>query len=264
MTSVARLIAYRWLKIALRLQRPEEMLPVLPRDATAAHRLLLRAWDKAQVCRSNAPGVPAAYYSLVYDGVQFPGKRPWHDRWSYLEGATCYRRKRVLELGCNMGLLSTYVMKAGGAAAAMGVDADGGVLQAARLVARALGVAPEFSQIDLDSPEPWESRLLDFRADLVFALSVLKWVRDKARLLAFLGNFPELVYEGHDGLDIEVARLKSAGFQHIRLICESERRRPVIYCRRSQESFGWVGAHAGRKPTVKPAAAGFERAAEEG
>ena len=194
--------------------------------------MLLRAWDKAQLSRANAPGVPAAYYSFVYDGVHFPGRRAWEQRWSYLEMAASYEGKRVLELGCNMGLLSTYSIRAGGAVAAMGVDADGGILEAARLVARALGVTPMFAQINVDSARDWESQLLDFRADLVFALSVLKWVRDKTRFLAFLGKFPELVFEGHDDLDVEIARLKSVGFEHIRLICLSERQRPVIYCRR--------------------------------
>ena len=68
--------------------------------------------------------------------------------------------------------------------------------------------------------------------DVVFCLSVLNWVRDEGRLLAFLGRFEELVYEGHDSARAEARRLRAAGFGSIRLVATSERRRPILHCRK--------------------------------
>jgi hypothetical protein len=74
----------------------------------------------------------------------------------------------------------------------------------------------------------WEDRLASFRPDVVTALSVVQWVADKDRFLQFLGRFPELLYEGHDPVDIERARLLGAGFDRVELIGESERSRPLL------------------------------------
>ena len=60
------------------------------------------------------------------------------------------------------------------------------------------------------------------------ALSVLHWVQDQGRLLAFLGRFDEVVFEGHDSSRIERARLREAGFTEIDLVDTSERGRPIL------------------------------------
>ena len=91
---------------------------------------------------------------------------------------------------------------------------------------------PDFRRIDFDDDPDWEAALAAFRPDVVFALSVAHWLRDQARLLAFLGRFDELIYEGHDSARTECRRLAAAGFEAIELACTSERGRPVLHCRK--------------------------------
>jgi SAM-dependent methyltransferase len=207
-------------------------LPRLPPEADPALRSLHAAWQLAASAGANAPGARLAYYELDIGGLRLPGERPWAGRWRCLQGITDYRGRRVLELGCNLGLLSTFLLKHAGAAAALAVDRNATILTAAARAARAYGVRPEFRAIDLDRDEDWESALAAFRPDVVFALSLFRWVRDKTRLLAFLGRFEELIYEGHDSTRTERRRLRAAGFAEVALVATSERGRPILHCRR--------------------------------
>jgi hypothetical protein len=50
----------------------------------------------------------------------------------------------------------------------------------------------------------------------VFALNLLNWVEDKTRLLAVLGRFEELIFEGHDST--------RARFLHDRAGCDRRAR----------------------------------------
>jgi trans-aconitate methyltransferase len=145
---------------------------------------------------------------------------------------TTYANRRVLELGCNMALLSTFLLKEAEASAALAVDRDPAILAAAAKVALAFGVQPQFLRVDFDRDDGWEDQLAAFRPDVVVALSVLHWVQDQGRLLAFLGRFDEVVFEGHDSSRIERARLREAGFTEIDLVDTSERGRPILLARR--------------------------------
>jgi hypothetical protein len=129
-------------------------------------------------------------------------------------------------------LLSTFLLKEGGASAALAVDRDPAILAAAAKVAEAFGVHPVFAQIDFDCDPHWEQRLLAFQPDVVVALSVLHWVQDKARFLAFLSRFDEVVFEGHDSSRTERDRLRRAGFAEIDLVDTSERGRPILVARK--------------------------------
>jgi hypothetical protein len=131
-----------------------------------------------------------------------------------------------------MSLLSCFLLKEGKATAAMGVDVDPSILEAAKLVSSALGVDPVYRQQDFDSPSGWENELKEFKPDLVFALNVLNWVQDKERFLNFLGCFDEIIFEGHDDFETERNNFKARGFRNIKLISITERKRPVIHCRR--------------------------------
>jgi hypothetical protein len=99
-------------------------------------------------------------------------------------------------------------------------------------VASALGVCPDFRIQDFDAPEMWEDELEGFKPDIVFALNVLQWVRDKGRLMAFLGRFHEIIFEGHDSVEMEMRRFRDIGFSDIRLVTITERKRPLMYCRK--------------------------------
>jgi cyclopropane fatty-acyl-phospholipid synthase-like methyltransferase len=145
---------------------------------------------------------------------------------------TTYTNRRVLELGCNMALLSTFALREAGAQTALAVDCDPTILDAAAKIARAFGMAPEFRRIDFDRDTGWEDQLEAFRPDIVVALSVLHWVQDKARFLAFLGRFDEVIFEGHDSSRIERCRLRLAGFTEIDLVDTSERGRAILRARK--------------------------------
>jgi hypothetical protein len=212
--------------------RPEPELPIIRSDSDDSVRLLYQAWQIARESGANSPGDCVAYYSLEYGGYQFPGERPWLDRWTILRGITDYSGKRVLELGCNMGLLSCFLLRHSGVSAALGVDCSDSVLRSAEVIARAFVVQPTFARVDLDSAENWECGLQAFCPDVVFALNVLNWVKDKGRLLSFLGRFREVIFEGHDAVEVEKMRLAEVGFVKIKEIGQSERRRAILYCSR--------------------------------
>jgi Phosphotransferase enzyme family len=207
--------------------------PSLPASAGPAARTLHEAWRIAAAANASSPGRAIAYYQLDFDGLHFPGERPWAARWRSLRRVSAYTDRRVLELGCNMALLSTFLLKEAGAAAALAVDRDPMILEAAAKVAQAFGVQPQLRRVDFDRDAAWEDQLEAFAPDVVVALSVLRWVQDKARFLAFLGRFDEVIFEGHDSSRTERARLRQAGFGAIDLVDTSERGRPIILARKS-------------------------------
>ena len=209
-------------------------LPVLPDSASSQLKNLLQAWKIAQDSEANAPGQHLAYYSLSLEGYHFPGERPWIDRWDTLRSITDYSSKRILELGCNMGMLSTHLLKDCNVKAALAVDADAKILESAEHVGLAFDVRPILRRIDFDSDDDWEAELADFKADIVFALSVLNWVQDKQRLLNFLGDYAEVIFEGHDSVEVETNRLRTVGFRRFDIVGISERGRAVIHCQKQE------------------------------
>lgn len=207
-----------------------DRLPRVPANNPAA--AVRAAWEIGQNSNASSPGLRKAYYSYKYGRFNFPGERPWKFRWDTLRKITPLSGQRILELGCNMALLSTHALADENAQAALAVDADPAILRAAALVASAHGVTPSLACVDFDSSEDWESALKAFRPDVVFALSVLNWVQQKDRFLRFLGNFSTIMFEGHDSFEIECRRLNEVGFSDIRLVGYSERDRPLMKCRK--------------------------------
>jgi hypothetical protein len=193
--------------------------------------LLAEAWRIAQQSKANAPGQTVAYYSLDVCGEHFPGERPWALRWHHISRCVDFAGKRVLELGCNLGLFSAFANRMG-AAACTGVDADGDILDGARRVAEALGAEVTFRQVDFDSAEDWEADLAGH--DLVLALSVINWVDDKDRFRRFLAGHDEVLFEGHESADVDRAMLREIGFDEVALVATSERNRPVYHAQRTQ------------------------------
>ena len=191
---------------------------------------LEQAWRTAELSKANAKGQNQAYYAFSYRGRHFPGERAWYSRWESIRASVDFEGKSVLELGCNMGMLSTFATLSG-ATSAHGVDHDADIVDAARLVARALGSDATFEQLDLMASDPWEERLGG--RDIVTALSVVHWLPEKERVLRFLGTHDELIYEGHETLDIETARLRSIGFDRIDVVLETERDRHILHARKA-------------------------------
>jgi serine/threonine protein kinase len=205
-------------------------LPTIGYDADPKLNKLFDAWRLAQKSNASAPALPLAYYAIDFAGYHFPGERSWDDRWNRLKNVSDYSGKTILELGCNMGLLSIHLLKEVGAANCIGVDHDKKILESANLISEVYEVNPVFKQINFDSAKDWESDLLSSNIDVVFALNVLNWVNDKDRLLKFLSNFPEIIFEGHDTTEVERKRFEQIGFNTIEEIGYSERERIILKC----------------------------------
>lgn len=223
---------FRLLKIASKTSDDIITLPVIGNDAGFKLKKLLKAWQVAQVSDATSPGRVQAYYSLKAEGYYFPGERPWEERWEILRSITDYSGKRILELGCNMALLSCYLLSQANASAALTVDADKKILEAAEHLSLGFGVKPIIKCVNFDDEDDWETPLIDFKPDIVFALSVLNWIEKKDRFLAFLEKFPLVIFEGHDSIEVERARLYAVGFQHVDIVGTSERGRQIALCRK--------------------------------
>jgi serine/threonine protein kinase len=205
-------------------------LPVINDDADPKLKKLLDAWRLAQKSNASSPALPLAYYAIDFEGYHFPGERPWSERWNRIKNSSNYSGKTILELGCNMGLLSIYLLKEAGAAKCIGVDHDKKILESAKLISEVFEVNPVFKQTNFDTTKDWESDLLSYEIDIVFALNVLNWVNDKDRLLKFLSNFPVIIFEGHETTEVERKRFEQIGFNTIEEIGYSERERIILKC----------------------------------
>lgn len=231
----------RLISITLKLIRKISSLIWKPRQALSVSKdtneniddpdlkLLKQAWEIAQYADANSPGGRIAYYSLDVAGHHFHGERSWTGRWSEISKKVYFQDKEIVECGCNLGLFSAFAHRAG-AEKCVGVDWNNKILEGAHLVSKALHVANEFMRIDFDSPEKWEDKLTGF--DMAIALSVVNWLKDRGRFLAFLGRHNEVIYEGHESVEIEINRLKKVGFKNIETIMVSERNRPVFYAQK--------------------------------
>ncbi len=206
-------------------------LPKITEDTPEDISLIIHAFDIAQQSNASSPGCKMAYYSINYSGYHFPGERPWAERWEILRHLDDYKNKKILELGCNMALLSAFLLKYECAGEALAVDHDPDILRSASLIGKALNVEIHTEKISFDNKNNnWESKLEAFSPDIVFALNVLNWVKDKDRLINFLGRFNKLIFEGHDSYQIERTRLQKVGFKNFKLIVMSERKRPLFIC----------------------------------
>ena len=205
-------------------------LPAIKDDADPKLKKLLDAWRIAQKSNASSPALPLAYYAIDFEGYHFPGERPWSERWNRIKNSSNYSGKTILELGCNMGLLSIYLLKEAGAAKCIGVDHDKKILKSAKLISEVFEVNPRFEQINFDSAKDWEGELLSENIEIVFALNVLNWVNDKDRLLKFLSNFPQIIFEGHETTEVERKRFEQIGFNKIEEIGYSERERIILKC----------------------------------
>ncbi len=199
-------------------------------QADPALETLAEAWRIASSSKASAPDAEIAYYTIDIDGVNFPGERPWMLRWERIRRNIDFKGKGLLELGCNMGLLSIHA-KLSGATACLGIDVNKEILEAANLASRAFEVEVDHRLLDLDAAFPWEGELKGF--DIISALSVLHWVKDKKRAWAFIARHNEVLYEGHESEQEAESNLRQAGFMHIVRLGATERNRQMFYAARS-------------------------------
>ncbi|WP_221032920.1 lipopolysaccharide kinase InaA family protein [Actomonas aquatica] len=202
------------------------------RDYLATAGQLGFAWELGRHSAANSPGKHACYYAWRWGPLALEGERPWSLRWQLLRPA--FRREgvapgRFLELGANLGLLSTYASLEGWEA--RGIERDGVAVTAAQRIAATLGASSQFSRGDLTSPALFAD--LDDTYDMVSALSVVHWLPDPAPVEAFLRRQPRLLFEGHRAIADEEAYLHELGFETVSLLGYSERLRPILLATRA-------------------------------
>jgi predicted Ser/Thr protein kinase len=207
------------------------MPPTLHDDCSQELQYFRRAWLLAMNSSASSPNEAIAYYSINFQGYHFPGERPWLERWKYLSIATDYKGKKILELGCNLSLLSCYLLAESNALEVLSVDTDAEILAAAQLISAAYGVSPYYCRVNFDSTQQWEQRLSIFQPDIVFCLNVLNWVINKDRFKKFLFNFNEIVFEGHDDYQVEKRMFSDNGYD-AKIVSTSERGRTVWHAKK--------------------------------
>jgi len=204
------------------------------------HKLQV-AWEKSRQSKATnlnnlilqgKENVP--YYSLsLRDGTKLPGERPWHVRWNIIKKCGVnFNNKKILEFGCNMGLLSTHLCREFKPDRVIGFDKDDVIIDCANLVAEAFHVSPTFYNFKLVSGEgAWEDTL-GYDNDIVFLLSVFKYFKPATQdaIITFFkeSNYPTLIYE--DGVkyaEPELQKFQDAGYNRVRKIGMSERNRPM-------------------------------------
>ncbi len=186
-------------------------------------------WKAAGITNANSPGEDIAYYAWNFGDLELRGERPWRQRWElihpilkpFLTGA------RVLDLGCNMGMLSTHCALFG-AARVTSVDHEGPIVAAAKRLAAVAGVELDAHVGDLNKPE-FVAELAAQPYDLAIALSVVYWLQNKDAVLKLLASTPRVLFEGHLPPDEEVKMLHGLGFRDVKIVGYSERLRGLYF-----------------------------------
>ena len=186
---------------------------------------LRSAWKIAAQSNASSPGCNIAYYHWVFGDAELSGERDWFGRWGLMYGALrgFLPHARVLDIGCNLGLVAAHCMLYG-AKRVTAVDVHEDVLEAGRTLAKAADVNIDFQKGNLSSRE-FIDFILGREYDLVIALSVLHWLENRDEVLRLLAVAPRVLYEGHNPPSVEINLLQSLGFGNVQLIGYSERLR---------------------------------------
>ncbi len=186
--------------------------------------ILKKAWIYPGGGGGNRP-----YYSLQINGEFLRGERDWLIRWSALqEMKPIIEKKKVLELGCNMGLHSIFFTKYWNCTC-VGLDcpdnklAEKGtpeLIKSATFAQEAFGVKFPIHQLNLDS-DNYES-VLGTNFDIVICFSVLFWVSEKDKLMRYLSKFKHVIFEGHHSNEQEINNFKKFGFMNYKIIAATQ------------------------------------------
>lgn len=171
-------------------------------------------------------GTWPAYYSININGVRFPGDWPLAARWNMLRSAIDWNGKKIIELGCNVALTSILLKKYCKPMSVCATDRVDSYIRIADTLAKAVEVELHLVVADFDRDNYEE--LLGTDYDIAICTSLFTWINDKARFLRYLSNFKFIVYEGHENDEIEMARFRSIGFDCIKILGKSERKRTII------------------------------------
>tara|TARA_Y100001963_G_scaffold159274_1_gene262231 strand:+ start:1026 stop:2270 length:1245 start_codon:yes stop_codon:yes gene_type:complete len=117
---------------------------------------------------TNTPN--GIYHSINEQDIFIAGARTVDDRASVLDNLTFLEGEKVLDVGCNSGLLSMYLHDRG--CDVVGVDNDPHIVIASKIVSNILGKDIEYSHMDLDFTPSIEE------FDTVMLFSVLHHTRN--------------------------------------------------------------------------------------
>lgn len=113
------------------------------------------------------------YHALREESIYSDGERDIDDRRPLLDEIVFAAGERVLDVGCNAGLISTYLHDRG--CCVTGIDLDQSIIYGARVVANILGKDIRYECLDLDKDDIAEE------FDTVILFSVLHHTRNVAR-----------------------------------------------------------------------------------
>lgn len=123
------------------------------------------------------------YHSLAHSDVKIDGSRTNFERERVLNTFDFGIKEKVLDIGCNMGLLSYYL--AGRGCDVTGIDNDKKIVTAAQLVANVIGVNNiKFKHCDFDYVEPEKFE----KYDTIFLFSVLHHMRNVERAAKIISD----------------------------------------------------------------------------
>lgn len=121
---------------------------LLPHFRDGALNLGLTTLFRRQATTMSAGGI---YHSLRHPAIFADGERDLGPRTRLLDGIAFAPGERVLDVGCNAGLLCHYLHDRG--CAVSGIDLDASIVLGARIVANILGKDIRFACHDLDAAE---------------------------------------------------------------------------------------------------------------
>jgi len=154
------------------------------------------------------------YNGLKINGQYFDGERLWNTRWDILQNVMDYKDKNILELGCNITLVSTFLLKYKNIKSATCVDYDPSNLQikyAIKHVNNAFDIQTNFISADLNKVDYQKSFGLNY--DIVFCLSIIKYVNNKKKFINYLSNFNTIIFEGFSNYLEDIKLFENDGFK---------------------------------------------------
>lgn len=142
-----------------------------------AFNIGLTALLRNQVTTNTRSGL---YHALRDPRLFVDGARALDDRKTALNRIVFRRGEKVLDVGCNLGLLAHYLADRG--CAVTGVDLDRNIILAARMTANILGKKVRFLCVDMDRDPPGE------QYDTLALFSVLHHLQNMAGAIDYIST----------------------------------------------------------------------------
>lgn len=162
-----------------------------------------------------------SYNRIMVNGELFDGERDWDVRWNFIKDAYPFEGKRILELGCNISLVSVYLSKFRNIASATTVEFQKHIERARDLFQRAFHInSIRNLHVDLNKHPNYEDAL-GYDYDVVFCLSVIRFLKDRNKMMTYLSKFDNVIYETISVPEPDIAMFAEYGFTNYTILGES-------------------------------------------